>query len=203
MEDIENFQFAPSSQIEHEVTVSRLEAMRKAILRSQPPTEVIGGDIEFSETGWNLRITALDSGDAASLDGFQITRVSEDFIFINPGTVNGALVDASGGTYNKIAYNPSSSEQFLSLSVTTGDFKPTAVSYDISSSPPDGIDIVKNQPPASLKILLAIIKSQTVIQNTPGNITISPSEVIEIPKTSVQIGEYPNDIYYSWYVTRS
>lgn len=51
-----DFIFKPSSSITNELTVARMESLRKAALRAQPPKQVIGGKIRTTPDGWTLEI---------------------------------------------------------------------------------------------------------------------------------------------------
>jgi len=51
-----DFIFRPSGDITQEVTVARMESLRKAASRAQPPDRVIGGKIRTTPDGWTLEI---------------------------------------------------------------------------------------------------------------------------------------------------
>jgi len=51
-----DFIFKPNSSITNELTVARMESLRKAALRAQPPKQVIGGKIRTTPDGWTLEI---------------------------------------------------------------------------------------------------------------------------------------------------
>lgn len=98
-----NFIFKPSGNISNELTVSRMEALRRAASRAQPPDKIIGGKIKVTDSGWQLEIPRGGAGGAAAevVSRFQITKTKPPFydgdpleaneFFISTGLYNGSL----------------------------------------------------------------------------------------------------------------
>ncbi|MDQ8206227.1 hypothetical protein QEH52_01805 [Coraliomargarita sp. SDUM461003] len=67
-----DFRFQPSGNISQELTVARMEAMRLAILRAQPPAKVKGARIGQTDKGWWL---AVDPGTIAAAAAWPLKPV--------------------------------------------------------------------------------------------------------------------------------
>ena len=123
---------------------------------------------------------------------FQIISVGDDVI-LNGGLVNGiVLTDTS-------LNNRSGTDNFVVLEITVNSNGVSSISASVDSSAPDGIDFVKNGVNTSFKYPIAIVdEDRLVSQLVFSNLFFIPRIAYEEPKAQVSVGEYPNDIYYSW-----
>ena len=193
-----DFIFKPARRIETELTVSRMEALRQAASRAQPPDKVIGGTIVGSPSGWTLEIPQSTGGSSAVASPFEVLNVSEEKITIQPGTINGLLALP----LNEIDHTQTDDLRYLVIDINMdADSGPTSVTYNVDNDAPDAIEWSKESIPSSIKILIAVIEGSTVYQINTGNKLITRDAVHQVPKASVSVGEYPNDIYYTWKVS--
>tara|TARA_Y100000114_G_scaffold37024_1_gene32592 strand:+ start:5152 stop:5733 length:582 start_codon:yes stop_codon:yes gene_type:complete len=129
---------------------------------------------------------------------FEVIKVSEDAIAVNPGTINNELVTPVGG----VDHTQTTNDRYLVIDVTVNnDANITSAVMKVESSPPDAFDFEENATPGNFKVLIAIIRDLLVMQVHTGNITATPSVAYEIPKDVVDIGEYDADRYYRWTLT--
>jgi hypothetical protein len=129
---------------------------------------------------------------------FEVIKVSEDAIAVNPGTINNELVTPVGG----VDHTQTTNDRYLVIDVTVNnDANITSAVMKVESSPPDAFDFEENAPPGNFTILIAIIRDLVALQIHTGNITATPSVAYEIPKDVVDIGEYDADRYYRWTLT--
>ena len=128
---------------------------------------------------------------------FEVTAISETSISINAGTINNELVVPVGG----ISHNATESLQYLYIDVNAGATGINSAEYKISGSPPDGFEFKKNNIPPRMEILIAVIKNLDWEQIVYTNLNANIGRAYENPKSSVNIGEYDNDIYFRWEVT--
>jgi hypothetical protein len=85
------------------------------------------------------------------------------------------------------------------LEITVNSNGVSSISASVDSSAPDGIDFVKNGVNTSFKYPIAIVdEDRLVSQLVFSNLFFIPRIAYEEPKAQVSVGEYPNDIYYSW-----
>jgi len=86
-----DFIFKPNSSITNELTVARMESLRKAALRAQPPKQVIGGKIRTTPGGWTLEIPK--SGGKKEDHPFKVKVVdaAEREVTLTPGTLNNTI----------------------------------------------------------------------------------------------------------------
>jgi len=126
---------------------------------------------------------------------FEITEISSSDAFVNLGTVNGIApsnfqVSIGNGT------------EFIYLDVSCSASGVDSLEIKSKTSAPDGLEFSENNMPSSFEYLIAIIsggKLQHQIVNT--NLFAEPIVAYEEPKVSVQLGEYPNKVYWTWKVT--
>ena len=194
--DLLNFIFKPAKRIESELTVDRMEALRKAANRAQPPDEVIGGKIIGSELGWTLEIPS-SAGGATETQPHQVLSVGEDKITIRNGTINNLIVTP----INEVDHTKTDNYRYVVIDVTIdGESGVTGAEYKIQSTPPDAYSWEEDDVPSNIKIAIAILEGSKIYQLTTGNKTVSRIVAHQIPKDSVSVGEYPNHIYYTYRV---
>jgi hypothetical protein len=123
---------------------------------------------------------------------FEVISVSASNIVINPGLVNGLIVSS-------IDVTGSTGTNYLCLEIAGDSEGVTSVDLVLESSPPDGIEFVENGVNTTFKYPIAIVGETSLIsQLVDHNLFFSIHVAFEQPKESVIIGEYPNDIYYTW-----
>jgi hypothetical protein len=87
----------------------------------------------------------------------------------------------------------------MCLEVVGNEEGVSSVSLKRETSPPDGLPWEKNGVGTRFKYLIAIVTQTTVsAQVVRSNLSFNVSIAAELPKSEVSLGEYPNDIYYSW-----
>tara|TARA_R110000796_G_scaffold22916_1_gene65939 strand:+ start:3559 stop:4137 length:579 start_codon:yes stop_codon:yes gene_type:complete len=123
---------------------------------------------------------------------FEVISVSLSNIVINPGLVNGLIVsnvDVAGAT----------GTNYLCLEIAGDSDGVTSVDLVLESSPPDGIEFVENGVNTTFKYPIAIVGETSLIsQLVDHNLFFAITVAFEQPKATVAIGEYPNNIYYTW-----
>jgi hypothetical protein len=191
-----NFIFKPAKRIESELTVERMEALRKAANRAQPPDQVIGGKIIGSELGWNLEIPpASGGGGSDSVEPHQVLSVGEEKITIKNGLINGLLclplVEVNHTKTDDLRY------VVLTIEMDT-ESGPTTATYSVENDAPGAIEWKEGDVPDKIELLIAILEGGKITQITTGNKTYRRIVAHEIPKQTVNVGEYPNNIYYTW-----
>lgn len=192
-----NFIFKPAKRIENELTVERMEALRKAASRAQPPDQVIGGTIIGSELGWTLEIPPSSGGGQAETQPHEVLSVGEDNIKIRNGTINNLITLP----INEVDHTKTDAYRYVVIDVTIdGENGVTGAEYKIETNPPDAFSWEEDEAPSSIKILIAILEGSKIFQITTGNKTVSRIVAHQIPKDSVSVGEYPNHIYYTYSV---
>lgn len=123
---------------------------------------------------------------------FQIVSVGSDVI-LNPGLVNGIVLTDTQ------LNNRSGTNNFVVLDITVNSNGVSSVSASVDTSAPNGIDFVKNGVNTSFKYPIAIVDNDRLVaQLVFTNLFFTPRIAYEEPKSSINVGEYPNDIYYSW-----
>ena len=124
---------------------------------------------------------------------FEVVQITEDACIINAGTVNGMLPNSfSVGISN-------SGENYIYLDITADEQGVSSVELKKKSSPPEGIPWEKNGVNNKFEYLIAILNGDELSsQVTCNNLFFKLEVAHEIPKDSVDVGEYPNDIYYTW-----
>tara|TARA_R110002167_G_scaffold47239_1_gene140073 strand:- start:241 stop:819 length:579 start_codon:yes stop_codon:yes gene_type:complete len=123
---------------------------------------------------------------------FEVISVSASSIVINPGLVNGLIV-------SKIDVSGSTGTNYLCLDIAGDSDGVTSVGLVLESSPPDGIEFKKNGVNTTFKYPIAIVGETSIIsQLVDHNLFFTVDIAYEQPKDTLVIGEYPNDIYYTW-----
>lgn len=79
-----DFIFRPSGDITQEVTVARMESLRKAAARAQPPRQVIGGKIRTTPDGWTLEINQKAN---APSHPWKVTAKGESTVSVAAGEI--------------------------------------------------------------------------------------------------------------------
>ncbi len=159
-----------------------------------------GIEVKYTQAGGLTISKKNEKISNKKFDPFEIMSITEDFIAVNPGTINNELVTPVGG----IDFNSSNDTRYLCIEVKfSDDSNIDSAELVIEDNAPDGFDFSENQAPGDCKILIATITDLSFFQVRSGNMTISPQEMYSIPKDSVSVGEYDHNIYYSWSVTTS
>ena len=123
---------------------------------------------------------------------FEVISVSESNIVINPGLVNGLIV-------SNINVTGSTGTNYLCLEIEGDSEGVTSVDLVLESNPPDGIEFVENGVNTTFKYPIAIVGETSLIsQLVDHNLFFSIDIAYEIPKDTVSVGEYPNNIFYTW-----
>lgn len=152
------------------------------------------GGISVRQNGDGSLLIAPGKGDDMLLkyNPFEVISVSDSVVVINPGLVNGVLP-------SNVSVNNGGGTNYICLSITADDDGVNSVNLVRESSPPDGIPFKKNGVNVSFKYPIAIVGETSVIsQLVTNNLFFNVRIAYEDPKSSVSIGEYPNDIYYTW-----
>jgi hypothetical protein len=152
------------------------------------------GGITVSQNGDGSLLIAPDKGKNGFIKyhPFEVITVTESVVVINPGLVNGLIV-------SNVEVANGSGTSYICLDIDGDEDGVTSVSLTRESSPPDGIEFIENGVNTSFKYPIAIVSETSIIsQIVDTNLFFSIEIVFEQPKTSVSIGEYPNDIYYTW-----
>jgi hypothetical protein len=158
-----------------------------------------GIEISADQDG-GLNISLRDKG-AAGLryQPLEIMEITDSFIAVNPATINNELITPVGG----LDFNPNG-DQYLIVDVRINNqTKIQSAKLRIDSAPPDGFEVEKNKAPGDFSILIATIHEKSHFQVRVGSMTAYPSQVFSVPKTTVNVGEYDHDVYYSWTVISS
>ena len=158
----------------------------------------VGGIVVKADQSGSLLISPKGAeGVPVKYHPFEVISVSEESVAINPGLVNGFLptnvrVDNNTGT------------SYLCLEITGDTTGITSINLVNETSPPDGIPFEENGIETSFKYLIAIVNETSVVsQIVKSNLFFRVAIAAEIPKNEVELGEYPNDIYYTWEQTLS
>ncbi len=152
------------------------------------------GGITVSQNGDGSLLIAPAKGENGFIKyhPFEVISVTQSVVVINPGLVNGLIV-------SNIEVANGSGTSYICLDIDGDEDGVTSVSLTRESSAPDGIEFIENGVNTSFKYPIAIVSDTSVIsQIVDTNLFFSIDIVFEQPKTSVSIGEYPNDIYYTW-----
>jgi hypothetical protein len=152
-----------------------------------------------SDTLFEIASNPNEGGGVSETIGhpFKVLQAASKVI-VNPGLVNGITI-----TNNEIN-NISGTNNFVVLDIVVNSNGVSSVSLDIQSSAPNGIDFVKNGVSTSFSYPIAIVDNDRIVaQLVFNNLFFTPRIAYEEPKTSVSVGEYPNDIYYSWEATNA
>jgi hypothetical protein len=195
-----NFIFKPAKKIEDEVTVARMEALRKATMRAQPPDSIIGGRIKVQENGWSLEIPKSSGGSAATIEPHEVISVGADKITINNGTVNNLITLPIG----QLDHDPVEDVRYLVCRATmTANSGAQSAQYVVLSEPPEGLLwwLAGEEAQSEVDVLIAVIQNKKVTQIKTGNFFISLTEAHRIPKENINVGDFPFNIYYKWAVT--
>lgn len=135
------------------------------------------------------------TADTPKYSPFEVKEISDGDVFINLGTLNGIAP-----TNTKVSVGTGT--EFLYLNVTCSATGVESLTLESDTSAPDGLEFTEDNIPSDFKYLIAIVgsnKLQHQIVNT--NLFAEPVIAYEEPKESLQIGEYPNKVYWVWKVT--
>lgn len=134
----------------------------------------------------------LDSSSLIKYDPFQVISVTSSNVIINPGLVNGVIV-------SNVSVTNGSGTSYICLDIDGDDTGITSVDLVRESSPPDGIEFIENGVNTTFKYCIAIVNESNLIsQLVNSNLSFTVDIAFEKPKSSITIGEYPNDLYYTW-----
>ena len=152
-----------------------------------------GGIVVKSDQNGSLLIAPKGTeGVSVKYHPFEVISVSEETITINPGLVNGLIVsnttiDNGTGTSYVCLEIDGDSEGIVSVSLTR------------ETSAPDGIEFIENGVNTTFKYPIAIVtETELGSQLVKENLFFSIQIAYEQPKDTVSIGEYPNNIFYTW-----
>lgn len=101
-----DFIFRPSGDITQEVTVARMESLRKAASRAQPPDRVIGGKIRTTPDGWTLEINQRAVG---STHPWKVTANGDNTVTVAAGNIQGFKPNPAGA----IGSSPANKDRFF------------------------------------------------------------------------------------------
>lgn len=164
----------------------------------RPITEEIyaeGPDMDFDDEGEG------GGGGGVILHPFKILSIGNGTITIVPGMLNGTLALSSSGSSTEIPHVPVSSLRYLVVNVQASDTGIVSATYEVQTTAPDGLGFSENSIPTTFKLLVAILDDTVPYQALFHNLTLTPNRRYEVPKDSVSVGEYPNDIYWGWDVS--
>lgn len=123
---------------------------------------------------------------------FEVIEVTDTSVVINPGLVNGVIP-------SNVSVSNSTGTSYLCLDISVDDTGVTSVELKNESSAPDGIPFEENGVSTSFKYPIAIVgETELISQLVTTNLFFTVRIAYEQPKTSVSVGEYPNEIYYTW-----
>jgi hypothetical protein len=123
---------------------------------------------------------------------FEVISVSDENIVINPGLVNGLIP-------SNLEVTNASGISYLCLEIAGDAEGVTSVNLVLESSAPDGIKFLENGINTTFKYVIAIVsETDLVSQIVDHNLFFSITVAYEQPKETVNIGEYPNNIWYTW-----
>jgi hypothetical protein len=126
---------------------------------------------------------------------FEVIEVAEDKVVINAGLVNGLLPDA-------LTVDKGDGVQYICLEITGDADGVSTVQLKSEQNPPDGIPWEENGVNSNFKYPIAIVEEKELLsQIVSSNLFFKIGVAAEIPKDSVSIGEYPNEIYFTWVQT--
>ncbi len=157
-----------------------------------------GIEIQSDQDG-GLTISLRDKSESSRLFApLEIMDITEEFISVNPATVNNELITPVGG----VAFNSSTNTQYLSVKINVNNTNEIqSAELKVGSNPPDAFGLEKDKAPGDFEILIATIQELSFFQIRTGNLTVSVREAFSTPKETVDIGEYDHDVYYSWTVS--
>lgn len=152
-----------------------------------------GGIVVKSDQSGALLIAPKGAeGVSVKYHPFEVISVNEDTIVINPGLVNGLLPSS-------VSVDNGSGTSYLCLEIQGDAAGITSVDLVREGSPPDGIPWEENGVNTSFKYPIAIVEENSVTsQIVTSNLFFKISIAAEIPKDTILVGEYPNNIYYTW-----
>jgi len=155
------------------------------------------GGITVRQNGDGSLLIAPGKGDDLLLkyNPFEVISVDSSAVVINPGLVNGVLPSS-------VTVDNGSGTSYICLDIDADDTGITSVDLVRESSAPDGIPFEENGVNTNFKYPIAIVSETNVIsQLVTSNLFFTVNIAFEKPKESITIGEYPNDIYYTWVQT--
>ena len=125
-----------------------------------------------------------------------------------PGLLGGSVL--GNHTEEKSVSKGAGTLKFVYLDVTTANGGVSSVEWNWQNTAPDGIEVNKDFPPTSFKLVIGIIEGRTdsnqnksvlPFKTVACSIGIKPIESIREPKTSPPVGELPYKIFYTWEVS--
>ncbi len=129
---------------------------------------------------------------AVKYSPFEVISVSNETVVINPGMVNGVIP-------SNLSVDNGEGESFICLDIKGDRNGIVSVSVVREVSAPEGIKWEKNGVNTSFKYVIAIVNGGSLVsQIVNRNLSFHVDVAYEIPKEVVNIGEYPNDIYFTW-----
>ena len=152
-----------------------------------------GGIVVKSDQSGSLLIAPKGAeGVPVKYHPFEVISVSEETIVINPGLVNGIVVSS-------LSIDNGTGTSYVCLEIAGDSEGVTSVDLVRETAPPDGIPFIENGVNTTFKYPIAIVTENSLSsQLVDQNLFFSIEVAFEQPKETVLIGEYPNDIYYTW-----
>ena len=155
-----------------------------------------GGIVVKSDQNGSLLIAPKGTeGVSVKYHPFEVISVDSSDVVINPGLVNGVLPSS-------VTVANGSGTSYICLDIDADDTGITSIDLVVESSAPDGIPFEENGVNTSFKYPIAIVgETEVISQLVTSNLFFTVNIAFEQPKESITIGEYPNDIYYTWIQT--
>jgi hypothetical protein len=151
-----------------------------------------GITVKQNQGGSLLIAPSKGAGSIIKYGPFEVISVSDENIVINPGLVNGLIP-------SNLEVANGSGLSYLCLEIAGDSIGVTSVNLVLESSAPDGIEFIENGVNTTFKYPIAIVsETELVSQIVDHNLFFSIDIAYEIPKDTVAIGDYPNDIWYTW-----
>jgi hypothetical protein len=151
-----------------------------------------GITVKQNQGGSLLIAPSKGAGSIIKYGPFEVISVSDENIVINPGLVNGLIP-------SNLEVANASGISYLCLEIAGDAEGVTSVNLVLESSAPDGIEFIENGVNTTFKYPIAIVsETELVSQIVNHNLFFSITVAYEQPKETVTIGEYPNNIWYTW-----
>jgi hypothetical protein len=151
-----------------------------------------GITVKQNQDGSLLIAPSKGAGSIIKYGPFEVISVSDENIVINPGLVNGLIP-------SNLEVANASGISYLCLEIAGDAEGVTSVNLVLESSAPDGIEFIENGVNTTFKYPIAIVsETELVSQIVNHNLFFSITVAYEQPKETVTIGEYPNNIWYTW-----
>ena len=115
---------------------------------------------------------------------------------VNIGTINGILPSNWNATFT----TPTSSVEFLLLTLTTASGEITGATLSLNASAPSTENITIDTPPTSHEFVIAAIGNRTHSPVWTGNLFATTVEAYRASKTGTGVGDEPFSRYWRWQI---